>query len=208
MAAPSLCAHLPEAGRVSRPAADALVPAKPAPNRRLGCPPGHRLDMVARPPMCRKSAQESVDGNPRAACLASLEIGPVADVPAQWRPTRSCPTNPIVAQLRLEGRNLGLADVTVTSRSGSVRVTSIDDNSSTVPAAERPAAQGCFAHACRMVQLEITAEAPLDGVRLELAVKGGASTDVLVPLDTHCPDPLARRPGVGLRRANPAPPAP
>ena len=199
-AAPSLCGHLPETGLVARPGVEEQVPARPRADRRLGCPPGFSLDLVARPPACRRPGQRVIDGNPRAACRASLSLGPVADVPAQWRPTRSCPSGSITALVRLEGQNVGLADVTLASRSPGVRVSTIDEDTKDITPDQRPSAQGCLAHACRLVRLDVAADAPMDAARLELAVQGGASVEVLVPLQGHCDDPSARPPGAGMRR--------
>ncbi|WP_205599510.1 hypothetical protein, partial [Sandarakinorhabdus rubra] len=77
-AAPSLCGHLPEAGRVAAAAPATAVPPIPRADRTLLCPPGTRLDLAARPPACRRPGQRAVEGNPRAACRASLALGPIA----------------------------------------------------------------------------------------------------------------------------------
>jgi hypothetical protein len=200
VAAPSLCAHLPDSGQVAARGPDDVVPARPRADRRLGCPPGYQLDLAARPAACRRDGQRAVAGNPAAACRASLALGPVAAVPAHWRPTRSCPSNPLTALIRLEGANVGLADVKLSTQSPGVTVTSLDEDTAGPPPEARPSAQGCFAHACRLVQLAVAADAG-DAARLELAIAGGASETVLVPLTSHCPDPLAARP----RQLRPAP---
>jgi hypothetical protein len=186
LAAPSLCGALPEAGKVMAAGPDAVVPARSRADRRLICPPGFSLDLAARPPACRKAGQVAADGDPRAACRASLALGPVAEVPAQWRPTRSCPTGPIKAILRLQGTNVGLAEVTLTAQSPGITVTTLDEDSKGLKPEERPSAQGCFGHACRLVTLAVAADAT-DPARLELAIKDGQSLVVPVPLTTHCP---------------------
>ena len=186
MSAPSLCGHLPEAGGVAKPGPDEQVPARSRADRRLFCPPGFTLDLAARPVVCRRAAQQVVDGNPRAACRASLPLGPVADVEAQWRPTRSCPTGPIKAVLRLDGLNAGLAEVELTVRSPGITAITLDEDSTGLPPGERPSAQGCFGHACRLVAVTVAADAT-DPARLELAIKDGATLMVPVPLTTHCP---------------------
>ncbi|WP_310474274.1 hypothetical protein, partial [Sandarakinorhabdus sp.] len=57
--------------------------------------------------------------------------------------------------------------------------------------AERPSAQGCFAHECRLVRLTIAADAP-DEVMLNFSIKDGASITARVPVITQCADPLAK----------------
>jgi hypothetical protein len=192
LAAPSLCNHLPEAGSIATAAPAETMTPKPRADRSLICPPSWRLDVSSRLPACTRPGQRAVAGNPRAACRAGLPLGPIADVPAQWRPTRSCPGGAINAVVRLEGVNAGLADVAVTSRSQGVTVASIDEDSTGVPQAERPSAQGCFAHQCRLVRLGVAHDAP-DEIRLELSVADGAKTELRMALITHCPDPLAAR---------------
>jgi hypothetical protein len=188
-AAPSLCADLPEAGSVAIAAPAEVAPARARPDRSLICPPGWRLDMSSRLPTCTRPGQRPIAGNPRAACRASLPLGPIAAVPAQWRPTRTCPGGAISAVVRLEGVNAGLADVTLRTSAPGVTLASIDEDS---PEAERPSAKGCFAHQCRLVRLNVAHDAP-DEIRLELRVADGAAADVRIPVVTHCPDPLAAR---------------
>ena len=113
-------------------------------------------------------------------------------VPTQWRPTRSCPGGAITAVVRLEGTNLGLADVDLASASAAVKAETLAEDDKQLKPADRPSAQGCFAHQCRLVRLTIAAEAP-DEVELRLAIKDGASIVARIPVITHCPDPLARK---------------
>ncbi|WP_313668843.1 hypothetical protein [Sandarakinorhabdus sp.] len=192
MAAPSLCAHLPEKGSVAAAAPLESVAAKPRADRSLICPPGFVLETSARIPVCTRPGQAQVEGDPRAACRASLALGPVAPVPTQWRPTRSCPGGAITAVVRLEGTNLGLADVDLTSESASVKAESVGEEDKGLKPAERPSAQGCFAHQCRLVRLSIAADAP-DEVQLRFSIKDGASSTARIPVITHCPDPLGKR---------------
>ncbi len=204
-AAPSLCDYLPESGKVAKAAPDDVVPARPRPNRLLGCPPGYTLDLSARPAACRRAGAATAEGNPRAACRARLALGPVADVPAQYRPTRTCPSGPISAVVRLEGANVGLADVALSTQSPGVTVTTLDETSKGLEPAQLPSAQGCFAHECRLVQLTVAADA-LDAARLELAIPDGERLVVAVPLKLHCEDAAARPPPAGLRRPAASPP--
>lgn len=192
MAAPSLCAHLPEQGSVAAAAPRESVAAKPRADRSLICPPGFALETSARIPVCTKPGQGQVEGNPRAACRASLVLGPVAPLPPQWRPTRSCPGGAITAVVRLEGANLGLGDVDLASESPGVKAESVAEDDKTLKPAERPSAQGCFAHQCRLVRLSIGADAP-DEAQLRFSIKDGASSTARIPIITHCPDPLGKR---------------
>jgi hypothetical protein len=191
MAAPSLCAHLPEKGSVAAAALRESVAAKPRADRSLICPPGFVLETSARVPVCTRPGQAQVEGDPRAACRATLALGPVAPVPTQWRPTRSCPGGAITAVVRLEGDNLGLADVDVASDNPGVKVETLGEEDRGLTAAERPSAQGCFAHQCRLVRLSISADAP-DDVLLRFSIKDGTSSIGRIPVSTHCPDPLAK----------------
>lgn len=192
MAAPSLCAHLPEKGSVAAAAPLESVAAKPRADRSLICPPGFVLETSARIPACTRPGQAQVEGDPRAACRASLALGPVAPAPTQWRPTRSCPGGAITAVVQLEGANLGLADVDLASESASVKAESVGEEDKGLKPAERPSAQGCFAHQCRLVRLSIAADAP-DDVLLRFSIKDGASSTARIPVITHCPDPLGKR---------------
>ncbi|WP_164156124.1 hypothetical protein, partial [Sandarakinorhabdus rubra] len=116
-------------------------------------------------------------------------LGPIAAVPTQWRPTRSCPGGSITALIRLEGANAGLADVAVKPLSPGISVRPLDEDAPTP--AESPSAKGCFAHTCRLLTLTVAADAT-DPARLELAIADGARLVVPVPLTTHCPDSAAR----------------
>ena len=186
MAAPSVCAHLPEQGDVAAPAPPEVVAARPRADRSLICPPGFRLDTSLRIPACTRPGRGLVQGDPRAACRASLALGPVAPVPPQWRPTRSCPGGAISAIVRLEGANLGLAEADVAMQSPGAKLESLDDDSRGLAAAERPTAQGCFAHQCRLVRIGITADAP-DELLLQIRIRDGASTLARIPVTTYCP---------------------
>lgn len=197
MAAPSFCADLPEKGAVAAAAPQESLPAKPRADRTLICPPGFVLDTATRIALCVRPGQGVVEGDPRAACRASLALGPISNkLPAQWRPTRSCPGGAISTVVRLEGTNLGLADVDLASDNPGVRVETLDESDKNLKPAERPSAQGCFAHQCRLLRLTIAADAP-DEVLLQFSIKDGASTTARVPVITHCADPLASRRGLG-----------
>ena len=191
MAAPSLCGHLPEQGPVAAAAPLQSVPARPRADRGLICPPGFTIDVAARIPACTRPGRGVAQGDPRRVCRASLPLGPAAPVPAQWRPTRTCPSGDITAIIRVEGINLGLADVDLASESAGVKIVSLDDDSKGLAAADRPTAQGCFAHQCRLVRLTIAADAPGEAL-LRFSVKDGAAVTARVPIITHCADPAAR----------------
>lgn len=197
MAAPALCAHLPEKGWVATAAPPESVVARSRADRGLICPPGFRLDVAMRIPACTRPGRGAVEGDPRAACRASLALGPVAAVPAQWRPTRSCPGGAITAIVRLEGANLGLAEVDLASSSPDVKLESLEDDSKGLAPPERPSARGCFAHQCRLVQITIGSDAPSE-VQLRFSIKDGTSTVARIPVITYCaaplsPNPLAKR---------------
>ena len=168
-----------------------IVTARPRADRGLICPPGFVLDVATRIPVCTRPGRGVVAGDPRAACRAALALGPVSPVPAQWRPTRSCPGGAITATVRLEGANLGLADVALASDSPGVKLQSLEDDSTGLEPAQRPSAQGCFAHQCRLVRLTIAAEAP-DPIELRFSIKDGAEAVARIPVVTHCPDPLGK----------------
>lgn len=204
-AAPSLCGHLPTTGKVAAAGPDDVQPARPRPNRSLGCAPGFSLDLMARPAACRRAAQIAVDGNPRAACSARLALGPVADVPAQHRPTRSCPSGAITTVIRLEGVNVGLADVALTTASPGVTLATLDEDSKGLDVAQRPAAQGCFAYECRLVRFTAAADA-MDVARLELRIADGDRLIVPVAMTAHCDDAMARPVPAGPRRIIASPP--
>lgn len=192
MAAPSSCAHMPEKGLVAAAAPPEIVAARPRADRGLICPPGFQLDVSARVPACTRPGRGVVEGDPRAACRATLALGPVAPVPAQWRPTRSCPGGDISAIIRLDGTNLGLADVDLASDIPGVKLATLADDDKALKPAERPSAQGCFAHQCRLLRINVAADAP-DPLLLRFSIKDGASTVARIPLVTHCPDQLAKR---------------
>jgi hypothetical protein len=192
MAAPSLCAHLPDAGQVAAPGPAETTPPIPRADRSLICPPGWQLDVSARLPACTRPGLRAEAGNPRAACRASLAVGPIAAVPPQWRPTRTCPGGAISAVVRLEGMNVGLADVAISSASPGVTLAMLDEDTAGLAAAERPSARGCFAHQCRLVRIGVAFDAP-DVIRLDLRVADGAATTARIPVITHCPDPVPRR---------------
>ena len=192
LAAPAVCAYLPEKGSVAAAAPLETVAARPRADRGLICPPEFRLEVSARIPACTRAGRAVVEGDPRAACRATLALGPVSPVPAQWRPTRSCPGGAITAVIRLDGTNLGMADVALAAESPGVKLQSLEDDTAGLKPADRPSAQGCFAHQCRLVRLTIAAEAP-DEVQLRFNIKDGATTAARIPVITHCPDPLGKR---------------
>ena len=176
---------------MAAPAPLQSVPARPRADRGLICPPGFVLDIAARIPVCTRPGRGTMEGDPRQACRASLPLGPAAPVPAQWRPTRSCPSGAITAIIRVDGANLGLADADLAADGPGVKAQTVTEDDQSLKPADRPSAQGCFAHQCRLVRLTIAADAP-DEALLRFSIKDGASVTVAVPLTTHCADPLAR----------------
>lgn len=192
MAAPSFCSHLPERGSVAAAAPMESVPARPRADRGLICPPGFALEVASRLPVCTRPGRATIEGDPRKACRASLALGPVAPVPAQWRPTRTCPGGAISAIIRADGANLGMAEVEVATDSPGVKVTPLEDDSAGLAPRDRPTAQGCFAHQCRLLRISIAADAP-DEALVRFSIKDGAGTTLKLPVITHCPDPLARQ---------------
>ena len=128
-----------------------------------------------------------MDGNPRAACYAALALGPMAPLPPRTRPTRSCDTPVTTTILRIEGRNLGLADVEMAlAPATGLTLATLTATGPEVDVALDPLVQGCFAPDCRLVKLEITAQAPPQ-TRLLARVPGGASAEELLALPIYCP---------------------
>lgn len=191
-AAPSLCAHLPESGPVAQAGPPETTAPRARPDRSLVCPPGFALDVSARLPICQRAGQRVAPGNPRAACLAGLRLGPLAPVPVQWRPTRTCPGGAIASVIRLEGAGIGLGDVAVASRAPGITLTSLDEDTPGLPPEDRPSARGCFAPDCRLVRLAVASDAPDDAV-IAAEIAGGAAQRLRLRFLTHCPDPLAAR---------------
>ncbi len=93
--------------------------------------------------------------------------------------------------VRLEGANLGLADVDLARDSAGLKVETPGEDDKGLQPADRPLAQGCFGYQCRLVQLAITADTP-DEVIQCFGIKDGAST-ARIPVITQCPDPMGKR---------------
>jgi hypothetical protein len=183
----SACAVLPESGRIGTPGLDRITAAVPNSDRTLRCPDDFRLEALARPPRCVAPGIEVVDGNPRAACYAALTLGPMAPLPARSRPTRSCDTPVTTAILRIEGRNLGLADVAINlAPATGITLALLTETGPDVPVHADPVVQGCFAPDCRLVRLEISAAAPPQ-VRLQARLPGGEAVEQSLALPIHCP---------------------
>lgn len=183
----SACAALPETGRIGVPARDRTAPATPDPDRSLRCPDDFRLEALARPPRCVAPGIDVADGNPRAACYAALALGPMAPLPPRSRPTRSCDTPVITTILRISGRNLGLADVAINlAPATGLTLTTLTETGPEVDVALDPIVQGCFAPDCRLVRLEITAQAPAQ-TRVQARLPGGEPVEQLLALPVHCP---------------------
>lgn len=183
----SACAALPETGRIGVAGRDRIATPVPNADRTLRCPDDFRLEALARPPRCVAPGIDTADGDPRAACYAALALGPMAPLPARSRPTRSCDTPVTTTILRLSGRNLGLSDVELAAIPAvGLTLTTLAAIGPDVDPALDPVVQGCFAPDCRLVKLEITAEAPPQ-TRLQARLPGGASTEQPLALPIHCP---------------------
>ncbi|MFZ4689992.1 MAG: hypothetical protein ACOYLS_12190 [Polymorphobacter sp.] len=180
----SACAALPETGKVAAPGPDVVVPARPTPDRKLACPDDFRLDLAARLPRCVRPGIRVVDGNPRAACHAAMPVGPIAAIADRHRPTRSCPVPRIDSIVHIDGANVGWSDAVV-SVSPPEGVTLVTLSASDAAEAENPVLQRCFAFACRLVKLTVTAAAAPQ-LRLRIAVPGQAAEATIV-LRATCP---------------------
>ncbi|MBC7521182.1 MAG: hypothetical protein H7268_08830 [Sandarakinorhabdus sp.] len=183
----SICAALAEAGRVGAAGRDRVAPAVPNADRTLRCPDDFRIDNLARPPRCVAPGIKAVDGNPRAACLAGLPLGPMAPLPVRNRPTRSCDTGKFTTIIRLSGTNIGLADaaLAIVPDTG-ITATTLFASADDVPEGEDPVVQGCFGYDCRLVKLVITPRAaPI--VRVQIALPGRDPVEQLLKLPEYCP---------------------
>jgi hypothetical protein len=183
----SPCAGLPETGKVAAPAADESFPPRLLPNRSYACPPGARLDLSGRLPLCIRSGTTTVDGNPRAQCYARLPLGPFATISPRQRPTRSCPTSRLTAIVRLEGPGAGFSDVGMTLvPEGGVTATTLALTDPATPVDENPILQNCFPFDCRLVKLDISNRAT-DKVRLELRLPERDPVSAEIKLAPTCP---------------------
>jgi hypothetical protein len=184
---PSACAVLPESGRIGVPGRNRSVAATPNPDRTLRCPDDFRLEALARPPRCVAPGIDVEDGNPRAVCYAALALGPMAPLPVRSRPTRSCDKPVTTTVLRLQGRNLGLGDVTITMAPATgITLSTLTETGPDVPVELDPIVQGCFAPDCRLVKLEISWEAPAQ-TRVQARLPEGEPVEQILALPVHCP---------------------
>ncbi len=182
----SACAALPESGPVPRPAAQVAVPARPTADRSLHCDAPFRLDTSGRMPQCVRPGIKAVDGNPREVCNATMPFGPIADVAPRSRPTRSCTPTTTETIVRLDGANLGWADVTITAvPNRGVKITTLSDTSDTAPMDENPVLQGCFAFQCRLLKLTIDGTAPPQ-IELRATLPGRDYAAVTIKLPVYC----------------------
>jgi hypothetical protein len=183
----SPCAGLPEAGKVAAAGKDESFPPRLLPNRSYSCPPGSRLDLSGRLPLCTRPGAKVVDGNPRAQCYARLPLGPFAAITPRQRPTRSCPTSRLTSIVRLEGPGAGFSDVAmVIVPEDGVTVTTLNATDEFAPVDENPILQNCFPFDCRLVKLDISNKAP-DRIRLELRLPEGDPVVAEVKLTPVCP---------------------
>lgn len=183
----SPCAGLPEEGKVAEAGKDESFPPRLLPNRSYSCPPGARLDLSGRLPMCQRPGSKVVDGNPRAACYARLPLGPFTAITPRQRPTRSCPTSRLTSIVRLEGPGAGFSDVAMTIvPEGGVTVTTLNATDALAPVDENPILQNCFPFECRLLKLEISNKAT-DRIRLDLRLPGGDPVSAEIRLAAVCP---------------------
>jgi hypothetical protein len=183
----SACAALPETGPVPRPAGPVMVPARPTPEHGLHCDAPFRLDISGRMPQCVRPGIKVVDGNPREMCAAAMPLGPIADVAPRSRPTRSCTAANTETIVRLEGANLGWADVTIIAvPDRGITLTTLADTSDNAPETENPVLQGCFAYQCRLVKLSIDSTAASQ-IELRATLPGHDYQAVMIKLPIYCP---------------------
>ena len=183
----SPCAGLPEEGKVAAAGSDESFPPRLLPNRSYVCPPGARLDLSGRLPLCIRAGAQVVDGNPRAQCYARLPLGPFAAITPRQRPTRSCPTSRLVSIVRLDGPGAGFSDVAMTVvPEGGVTVTTLNATDAGAPVDENPILQNCFPFDCRLVKLEIGNKAT-DKLRLEFRLPDGDPVTAEIRLAPTCP---------------------
>jgi hypothetical protein len=189
---PSLCAAMPEKGTVATAGPREFRPPRLLPDRRALCPPGWQLDGQQRPPMCARTGQRLVPGQPRAACLAGLPLGPIAPLPTLWRPTPGCAQKGLSTIVRLEGPGAGLGDVALDALpAAGITLETLASVADSVPPEANPAVQGCHAPSCRLLRITI-ASAAADGARLRLMLPGRDPISVPLRLESACPDPLGR----------------
>ncbi len=183
----SACFALPQSGPVPRPAATVAVPARPIADHSLHCDAPFRLDTSGRMPQCVRPGIKAVDGNPREMCNAAMPLGPIADVAQRSRPTRSCTPAATETIVRLDGANLGWADVAITVvPDRGITMTTLSDTSDNAPPAENPVLQGCFAFQCRLVKLTIDGAAAPQ-IELRAALPGRDYAAVTIKLPVYCP---------------------
>jgi hypothetical protein len=183
----SLCAGLPETGRVAVAAAPVEVPAVPTPERGFHCDAPFALDLKGRLPRCVRPGLRIVDGNPRAVCHAAMALGPLAPVAPRTRPTRSCEQKPAQTIVRLEGASIGWRDVAITAvPDRGITITTLADIGDATPEAESPLLAGCFAFDCRLVKLAIDASAAPE-IELRAALPGRDYTAITIKLPAWCP---------------------
>jgi hypothetical protein len=183
----SVCAGLPESGRVAVAAAPVEIPAVPTPERGFHCDAPFALDLKARLPRCVRAGTRIVDGNPRALCHAAMALGPLSPVAPRSRPTRSCAQKQTQTIVRLEGANIGWRDVAITAvPDRGITIATMADTADAVPEAENPVLAGCFAFNCRLVKLAITADAAPE-IELRAALPGLDYKAVTIKLPPWCP---------------------
>ena len=183
----SVCAALPESGPVASPGPPVVATPVPMGNRSLHCPDDFRLDVNGRMPQCVRPGLTIADGSPRAACYAAMTFGPLAPLPPRSRPTRSCTTPVTTTIVRLEGANVGLADASVTILpDDGITLTPLTATGSDVPENQNPVLQSCFGFQCRLLKLDITANAA-PNVRIRVTLPGRDPLEEVLKLPELCP---------------------
>jgi hypothetical protein len=186
----SHCAALPVNVQVEARGPDNVINAQLTP-RGITCPRGFTSESIGPLTRCRQPGSVRLENRePRKACYAALNLGPVRAPQAQNRPTANCPAHPTLTSIvALRGRNVGWQDVTLTAPQGSgLTVEHLRAIGGRTPAAEDPQRQDCFAFECRLVRLTFRPTTPAR-VDLTLATPGGGASPVNIAVNSEasCP---------------------
>jgi hypothetical protein len=165
----SHCAALPQTAQVEVRGPDNVIPAQLTP-RGFSCPRGFTTETVGPVTRCRQPGPSRIETRePQRDCYASLQLGPVRNVPTQIRPAMQCPQTPSYDNIiAIRGRNVGWQDIALTApTSAAVTITHLRTSGGRTPAAEDPTRQDCFPHDCRLIRLTTRAGTP---ARVELTL--------------------------------------
>lgn len=186
----SHCAALPVNVQVEARGPDNVIPAQLT-VRGITCPRGFTSETIGPITRCRQPGSVRLENRePRQACYAALNLGPVRAPPTQNRPTSTCAGQPTLTSIvALRGRNVGWQDVTLTAPQGSgLTVEHLRAIGGRTPPAEDPQRQDCFAFECRLVRLTFRPTTPAR-VDLTLATPGGGASPVNIAVNSEaaCP---------------------